>query len=788
MERIDLSVHALVDSLFRSGDLDSRVYNLETMKEGSRLHLEVQRSRLDYQSEVDIDLEVPFDGFLFHVHGRADLVYESERELRIEEIKSTVAPLGDFHAENEKWHLAQAVVYAYALAREKGREKADIDLFYLSQVDSASARYSYSYSLDELKALFESYLALYLVDEKRRRARRELLLASLSSLPFPYQFKRKGQERMEEAVSRGISEGKPVFIEAPTGIGKTVSSLYPALKSFPSGTKKVFFLTAKNSGGQVAARLLEHFAKKGAPVRYSILESKERMCLTPGANCNPDECPFAKGYYGKLPALREESLKGDGCLRPEKIREMALDAEACPFELELDLSEDSDVIIADYNYLFDPLVALERYFGENSFGEEGSYVALVDEAHNLVERSRDIYGVNLSEGEVLKAREDLVLSGGRKSRLKALDALLSAFAGLEDRFLEGSTFIDFPLMPPELKAAIENFQNVEKGIASELAKRKKKPRRGKSLPPSFRELSRKLRRAAYLLENVAGLTHFLERGRDSISYRFLLLDPSSYVSSSIAPLRSTAFFSATLSPLSYYTAAILGKEADSLSLDSPFPRENFLLLVAPVSTRYRDRERTYPEAARCINEFVSARRGNCFVFFPSYDYLSRVLPFLDFGTLPVHAQTRKMSSSDREEFLSHFVEGGEGVGLLVLGGPFSEGIDLVNTRLTSVVVVGVGFPQVSHERDLLRESRLDPGEGFLFAYVYPGINKVMQAMGRLIRSEEDTGAILLIDDRYRRNEYSSLFASTYRFPLYVYSPSAIKAAVLSFSRRGEKKV
>lgn len=788
MEYLSLSVHGLVDALFRQGDIDNRVFNSDTMQEGTRLHGIVQQSLgAGYASECPAEGDVVDGDFSVHLHGRADAVYERDGRFKVVEIKSTVADLKQFFEENEEWHLSQAVCYAYLLSKERGKERAEIELYYLSQVNDDVFKKDYSFSYEELETEVQSYVGLYLEEEKKRRAKIEARNASLRDFPFPYEKMRPGQEKMVAAIERSIDRGVPVFVEAPTGIGKTISALYPAARSFLSGTKKIFYLTAKQTGQESAVSQLDFMASRGAKVSYSKLDSKERMCRMPGSSCNPDECPFARLYYTKLPTVRSEAERYDGRLTPEAVNELADEFTVCPFELELDLSEGSDVIIGDYNYLFDPMVFLNRYFGEDGFGEQDSYVALVDEAHNLVERARDIYGVEFSESELEDVYQDLIDSKGRKSRLKGVHDLLASLKEMSDDHVEGASFHDYSSVPAKIKDAIQYISENEKSIAASAMKRNKPVKKKKPVPASYRSLTQKVRRASYLLENVDGMTFFSTKGEEGeMHFRFLLLDPSPYLKESVDQLKTAAFFSATLSPIEFYMTSILGEKADALVLPSPFSREHFFLSVAPVSTLYRDRSRTYPFVASYLSSFAKTKRGNIFVFFPSYGYLRNIEPFLDFADMPVYVQEKGMGAKDRKEFLSHFQIGGEGVALLVLGGPFAEGIDLVDERLGAVAVVGVGFPQISHERDLIRASRLDDGDGYLFAYVYPGINKVMQAMGRLIRSENDVGAFLLIDRRYGSRDYRSLFEGSYTNPYFARSPEDMSSSLSAFLRKTKK--
>jgi DNA excision repair protein ERCC-2 len=753
---LSLSVHGLVDFLLRAGDIDSRVYNQETMVAGSKIHSSFQHKQgREYLSEYPLAETFERPEATIRLEGRADGIICGGEFPIIDEIKSTVAPLEVFYEEQKPWHLGQAKCYALMYVHAEKLDRIGIRLTYISQVDNSQMVKESIYSLAELESgvygLMDEYLAFY----KMEFAREETRNASASSLPFPYPRFRQGQRDMAKYAYGTATGGGIFFCEAPTGIGKTMSALYPAVKAFAkTDNQKIFYLTAKSTGRDSAYEAMGRLYGKGLLARDSVLTAKDKMCFVPGAACNPAECPYAKGYYTKLKKVIAEALESGVRFDCRHVVALAKKWETCPFELQLDLSLFSDVIICDYNYLFDPLVHLERYFDPTQ--DSSHYVALVDEAHNLVERGRDMYSSSLDERGLLEARKAV-----RKLKEPELKKALGRFDKffLSQKTLHPDGSYDYSVIPPEVPKMLEALS-----IATLELGKKEHPRLG----DAYKDFTREAHRFSFLLENY--LSHslvYFDVREGNASLHLYSLDPSQMLADSLSRLKGAIVFSATLSPIDYYMDAIVGRhDCPFLLLPSPFPRENFDLLVAPmVSTRYKDRASTYEKVASYLSAFVKGKLGNYFIYFPSYEYLDRVKPYLSFPDAQIYEQEREMSDEDKGVFLSRFLSDPDhtSVGLLIIGGTFAEGIDLAADRLIGVAIVGIGLPQICHDRDLIKDYfDKSNGEGFEYAYINPGINKVMQAMGRLIRSETDVGAALLIDDRYLHDEYRDLFARSWR--------------------------
>ena len=771
-----LSVHQFVDFLLRQGDIDSRVYNQETMNEGTRLHAL-------YQAEQDPSYfaEVPLSGHIetsigtISLQGRADGLIKGGEYPIIDEIKSTVEDLETFFESQKQWHLGQALCYGYLYLKQVGGDKVGVRLTYISQKNAKEKmRKNFAFSFDEVEArmveLAEEYITYREEDEAHISNRDE----SVKKVNFPYSGFRKGQRELSKLTFGLIKNGgKLLFAEAPTGIGKTIATLFPAIKSFHKGrVDRIFYLTAKTTGGIAAFETLGKCYEAGFEGRDSFLVAKEKMCAKPGASCNPDECPFAFGYYTKLKRALQEAKAELRRYDYESVYSFCLDRYICPFEFQLDLSLSSDIIIADYNYFFDPMVHLERYFDETV--DSSTFVTLIDEAHNLIKRGRDMYSVELSLEMASKAAK--ALPGDEyKGVRRAIGKIKKAILELE----EGSNEIG-----EDLGKAIESFDRARQ------AKEKKDIKEAKtSSKPGedYIDFAREITRYKKIKEEFFGTNYFVRiasLGKDK-SLLLYCLDPSSYLSASLNKTRSNVIFSATLSPLPYFQESIVGDASyPSLLLSSPFPKENLKTLIAPyVSTRYKDRAKSYQKVAAYLQAFVNAKGGNYFLYFPSYEYLEAVLPLLDFKEANVYRQSKGMSEKDKREFLSFFPPSPKdtNIGLLVLGGVFSEGIDLVDDRLIGVGIVGVGLPQVNPDNEKIREYfQAKKGNGFAFAYLYPGMNKVFQAIGRLIRTPTDVGSVLLIDDRYLSGEYHDCLTRLYPDYEVVIDEGDIASSLLRF--------
>lgn len=757
-----LSVHSLVDFLLRKGDIDNRIYNSETMALGSKMHSSFQQKQgNEYLSEVSLKKTFVRPQGTIALEGRADGIIIGGNYPIIDEIKTTVDDLEHFAESQREWHEGQAFCYALMYAHEHHQDKMAIRLTYLSQTDSKKKLVREKlYFIEEIEqrvySIMDDYLSFFSGEIDREKVRN----LSSKNLPFPYPSFRNGQREMAKYAYGTFSKGGIFFAEAPTGIGKTVSCLYPAIKSFSKGkTRKIFYLTAKNSGSQSAFSLMGLFYEDGLVARDISLLSKEKMCANKGKACNPDECPFAKDYYTKLKGVIEEAFASGARFSPDYVRYLAILKGMCPFELQLDLSSFCDVIIGDYNYFFDPLVRLERFF--ESGEEKKDYVVLVDEAHNLIDRGRGMHSEAISLKAVKEAKKSL--KGTRARKIISYMSTLISFLEEGEGFMNEAPFCDLASLPQNIAKLGEKIKDAERD--------RSKKENTVPLSEEYKEFSRTIYRFFFLYANYGDdVVLFYEKKGDDILLRLYCLDPSPMLQARFAEVDSKVVFSATLSPMNYYIRSLTGEDkAPYLILPSPFPTENLSLTIAKdVSIRYKDREGSYSRVAEYLKSFVKMKKGNYFLYFPSYEYLEKIRPLLIFEDAEVFVQHRDMDEKSKERFLEKFLVGENEkslVALLVIGGSYSEGVDLPLDKLIGVAIVGVGLPSISHEGELIREHFASLGEdGFSFAYRYPALNKVMQAIGRLIRTEKDTGAVLLLDDRYLSHQYREIISL--RYPQY----------------------
>ncbi|MBQ6920614.1 MAG: ATP-dependent DNA helicase [Bacilli bacterium] len=773
---IELSVHQLVDFLLRSGDIDNRVFNRSSQTEGSRLHSVYQSSQgKNYISEYPLKKQFLVDNIEIVLQGRADgIIKKSEKEYIIDEIKTTVIELEEFREENLEWHLGQAKCYAYMFADALKLDSIGVRLTYIKQgKNSKKLIDEYYYQFFELEKDIYDYLDRYLEFYNVIMRLNEQRNASIEQLSFPFKSYRKGQKSFSKAVYEAAQNKGKIFIEAPTGIGKTMSAIYPYVKYLKQDElSKIFYLTAKATGKENAHKALNILKDNGLNISDIIITSKEKICFCKGQSCNPDECPFAKGYYNKIKDILKESIMRYDDFDYETIRHIANKNGICPFELELDLSLFCDVIICDYNYVFDPISYMKRYFDEDA----SHYLVLVDEAHNLVDRSKDMYSASVDKKLFLKAKKSLKGVPNRKIK-NALARINKVFEYYEDTFEIGTTKVDdFSI---EAYKEFNHFVTVYQEVSKEDNKVI-----NKDLTDLYIEINKFIKIAELISD------HFLiyvNKVEDNITFKIYCLDASRFLSSTCSRVNSTALFSATLSPIEYYVNVLGGdiNKNQSMILESPFPKENLKLIIAPkISTRYKNRDKSYADVAKYIKTFVSNKVGNYFVYLPSYEYLDNILPLLEFDeNVDVFIQKKDMTEQDKQDFISNFHQFNERskVGLAIIGGAFGEGIDLVGDSLIGVAIIGIGLPKINFESNNVAEYYKNNNvDGFNYAYTYPGMNKVMQAVGRLIRTESDRGAALLIDERYMWNDYKSLFKKEWSDYEVVLSIDELKETLQNF--------
>jgi DNA excision repair protein ERCC-2 len=619
----------------------------------------------------------------------------------------------------------------------------------------------------EITSLIKSYLDFYQIQFNHRTKRN----SSMVDLPFPFKYFRSGQREMAKYAYSVATKGGSLYAEAPTGIGKTISTLYPFILSFKEQqNEKIFYVTAKSSGQEAASLACRQMRTTGAYFKDITLTAKEKICFTPKAGCNPDECPFAKGYYDKIKSVILEGLNSGNQFGRLLITQLAEKHQVCPFELQLDLSLFLDVIIADYNYVFDPMVYLRRYFDNPN----SNNLLLVDEAHNLVERSRDMYSCQIDYLSLLKMKKTLV-----KASQPKLKAIVTKIKKLFTSYLEDLQEITKVVVLE--KTLIRSFELF-------LTQSQDYMKKNGKLPDAFLDFYFEVNRFIKIYEIFGPnfISYLKKDGAKNLSIKILCLDPSSLIKTTLKKFKGRVLFSATLSPIDYFLPVLGSQEGDPvLRLPSPFPRKNLLLMVAPnVSTRYSKRTSTLNEVAIYIEMAIKQKTGNYLVFFPSYKYMNEVIPNLKLPSdNTILVQTQDMKALEQASFLEKFVLNPQNtvVGFVVLGGAFAEGIDLIADRLIGSIIIGVGLPQLSFERDIIRDYfTLHGRDGYSFSYVYPGMNRVMQAVGRVIRSEKDQGIALLIDDRYLSDDYRKMFRPEWQDYEVTLTPDDVEDLVVSF--------
>lgn len=769
---LDLSVHQLVDFLLRTGDIDNRIYNKTSMNEGTRLHASYQRRQdSDYHAEYFLTHTFLVDDFKVTLSGRADGVIERPFLVTIDEIKTSVIDNEEFYNSQKEWHLGQAKIYALIYALDHKLSTIGVRLTYINQLNDKQLIKEFKYTLEELEEFCENLIKEYLDFYQKVFELKEIRNETSKDLTFPFLTFRPGQFELAKYTFSTLSKGQTLFVEAPTGIGKTISTLYPAIKTFAEETNdKIFYLTAKNSGIESAFAAVKLLLEHGLKAKVIQITAKDKICACLGRGCNPDECPFAKGYYQKIMPAIKETLNIDEPYDRELLSALAQKYEICPFEFQLDLSLFCDLVVCDFNYLFDPIVYMRRYFDTSTT----QYVALVDEAHNLVERGRDMYSTSLSYMHFKEMRKSL-----KKLEYKPLKSAINKinkiFKNYDLETSEGYNLQDD--LDNKLLISLTNFQKASSSYM------KKFPF---EVPESFKEFFFEAIRFLKISEFFSGeFRYVIYKEKKEILASILNLNPAQLLKESLSLLRGAVLFSATLSPLDYYVE-MLGGDSDSpvLKIPSPFPPENLKVMVAPnVSTTYKKRQETLEVVANYIKTCVKQKVGNYFIFFPSYKYLESVLSYFEDCDFIIHKQVMNMSEIDKKNFLDNFVNNPSEthLGFVVLGGAFSEGIDLIDDRLIGAIIVGVGLPQISFERDLIKDYFATHEEnGFAYAYVKPGMNRVIQAVGRVIRSEKDKGIVLLMDERYLHRQYHDLFKSEWQNYEVVLSENDLKETLKNF--------
>ena len=745
-------MRTLIEHVFRSGDLELQFQGSVRPLEAIRAHQQIQNSRPEsYLPEAPVTYQIETDHFLLEINGRIDGVFSKPDTVVIEEIKTTTRPLTYFERHENAVHWGQLKSYAFMYAMEHALKEIETQLTYYQMDTGETLEFHRRFTITQLKDFFQEVVTRYLEWTRTVIAWGRLRDESIRDLKFPFFEFRPGQRKMAVAVYRAIKNNDQFIVQAATGIGKTMAAVFPAAKTIGEGINpKIFYLTARTTGQAAAEKALDVLRDDGLRMKSITLTAKDKICPNPDSACTGDECEFARGYYDRIHDALREMFNQDAFTR-NTVDRIAREFVVCPFEFSLELSLWADCIICDYNYAFDPRVFLRRFFLE----EHGEYTFLIDEAHNLVDRSREMFSAEIEKQKFLEVRRSVKkeLPQIYKRLGKINSWMLKARKKCEvsgNLFSEKEPPVDlFPLLRDFLKTA-------ERWLSLNL----KTPFRDGLLELYF-SVSGFLRVSEQYNESYATCYEAVEK---DLRVKLFCIDPSLQLADALRRCRAAVFFSATMTPATYFKK-ILGCEetAGELILPSPFPKENLGLFISDrVSTLYRHRNKTKPEVSQMLLSFIKQKKGNYFLFFPSYEYMMMVHAVFETDSQETETivQTPGMTEFEREAFLGRFqVANPETlVGFAVMGGIFGEGIDLVGDRLSGVAIVGVGLPKICLERELIRAYFTENSRsGFEYAYLYPGINRVLQAAGRVLRSENDRGAVLLIDQRFSTIRYKSLF-------------------------------
>ncbi|MDE6664195.1 MAG: ATP-dependent DNA helicase [Lachnospiraceae bacterium] len=778
---IHISVRSLVEFILRSGDIDNRkaAFSPEAMQEGGRIHRMIQRRMgAEYHAEVglryihntgryDIVIDGRADGIIIEALENTEPDITDKISVTIDEIKGTYHDLIKMK-QAIPVHLAQAKCYAYIYATQNKLKSIRVRMTYC-HLDTEEIRYfHYDYLYDELKEWFDEVIGKYEKWADYSFEWQKLRQSSIKELAFPFEY-REGQKELVTYVYQTIYHRRKLFIEAPTGVGKTISTVFPGIKAVGEGLiEKIFYLTAKTITRTVADDTFKLLREGGLKFKTVILTAKEKICFLEEMECNPEACPYARGHYDRINEAIYDLLTNEESFSREKVEEYAKKHQVCPFEMCLDMSLFSDAVICDYNYVFDPHVYLRRFFAD---GSQNEYLFLIDEAHNLVERGREMYSAVLCKEDFLTLKKTVKPYSPKLERYleKCNKELLSLKKECENYKIEDS-ISPFVMALSRLNSAMEDY----------LEEHDESPVRQDILEFYF-EVSHFLGINDLMDDNYVTYSQMNDDG--SFILKLFCVNPSKNLQECMMRGRSSILFSATLLPIQYYKSLLGAQEGDyEVYAKSVFkPEKRGLYIASDVTSKYTRRgEMEYYNIACYIYETVKNRYGNYMIFFPSHAFLQNVYKsfteyFAD-ESIECILQKDHMSENSREEFLARFIGNEECnlseainmdieieeektlLGFCVMGGIFSEGIDLKNDSLIGVIIVGTGIPQVCNEREILKKYFDSFGEnGFDYAYQYPGMNKVLQAAGRVIRTAEDVGIVVLLDERFLTSSYKRLF-------------------------------
>ena len=741
------SVRGIVEYVLKSGSLDDRFVSRGRAIDGTIAHGKLQKDNAlvyeDYEKEVKMQHEFNRDNIVLLVEGRADGIIKEKDNIIIEEIKSTYMDLSYLYEDYNLLHWAQGKFYGYMYCINNNLKKITIRLSYFNLNTDEVRSFDHIYTAEELKVFVYELVNKYLQTLSLKESFKEERDKSIKELKFPFEAYRKGQRELAVSCYSNIRKKGILFAQAPTGIGKTISTIFPSIKGIGEGRgEKIIYLTAKTITRTVAEEAYIKLFKKDLKFKVVTITAKEKICLNDEVKCNPDDCIYAKDYFTKINDVINILIKKDNKFFRNEIIKYAREYKVCPFELSLDLSNWCDGVICDYNYAFDPRVKLKRIFEDRN--EDN--ILLIDEAHNLVNRAREMYSCTLEKSKVMIVNK--VIKGKVPNLYKISNSINKEMIHIRRELEEiNKSFKYHNEQYKELIKLLRAFVNEADGYLV-----KSKVTEGYEDVLDFYYEVRNFIAASDLYDKE--YTTILKSDKNEFTIKIFCINPAKNLRQVIKSAYSSIIFSATLSPAKYYVDLIGGdEESFKLRFDSPFNKENLTTYLYPLDMRYVNREKNIDILCNVINNFINENKGNYMVFMPSFEYLYKVYTrYIElYGEEGTIVQEENLTEIKKEEFLDNFTEGNNITGFTVVGGMFSEGVDLPGDKLIGAIIVGVGFPMVSIENNIISE--YFEGNGVDYSYTYPGINKVLQSAGRVIRTEYDTGRILLIDRRYSSPKY-----------------------------------
>jgi DNA excision repair protein ERCC-2 len=750
LKQYSIGITDLVSFLFSSGDLSSETFQNVSLLEGTKAHQYIQdRYTSDDQYEISISYMYEVDDITFYLNGRIDGLIKNNDQYIMEEIKSTRKKIFDDEFMYQNEHLAQLKFYAYMYLKHNHLDSMDTHIKYVQISDYQTRLFKFTLYLSDLEVFVKQAIEDYIEWINTLQAHQRSKLESIKNITFPFPDYRRGQKQMMAAIYQTIKDQDILYAIAPTGIGKTMASLFSSIKALDSERQKIFYATAKTQGKRIAIDSIKLLEEKGLCIKVLEITAKDSTCFLEKRNCDPEVCPFAKGFFDRLKDATIDIFSNESILDRQTVERYARKHEICPFEYSLYVSYFVDIIVCDYNYIFDPRVHLVRYFDEQNYNP----LLLIDEAHNMISRSRDMYSAIVTKSDLIKLRR---LSNKIKPSIKSsIKKVIDSVDVYEER-LAYAYFLSDKDIDPFVFDAIKNMLTK---IENTLKENPKHANKTQILDIYFQFLAFV---KIYDFYNDSYVTNIYKDSSDDLLIELRCLDASEFILDTLEnKAYGSTFFSATLHPINYYKKLLSQDVGETLKIKSPFPAENLnLMLYHNLSTRYKDRENSLDDVIKTIKEVVAAKKGNYIAFFPSYQYLNQVYEKLDNTDIEIIIQERHMDQSQRDETIHLFKSQNETskLGLFVMGGMFSEGIDYIGDMLSGVIIVAVGIPMINELNNQLKDYyEKQFHKGFDYAYQYPGMNKVIQAVGRVIRTQTDRGVAILIDDRFDTPYYRKLF-------------------------------